>query len=589
MSKYRFDPWWPAIMALAGVVTLSTCGVSALGAFSLVLAFNQARQTPILDVSFDPYNLLVVVIYLFIPFALWRVGWLAHDRMRRRARAIAGDPGAMPVALLVTSAQQTPSPPNDTADAPIAAEPLHIIWRERAAWRWLTPTTVVAVALFVSMMFVLGVAIVLTVIANPLAGIGVVVGLLGVGFMLIVASLRRRTARQLSPAQHITELIADEVGLTWLRPLRREVVIPWAAARLLEVSMPNGGAGDWRIIQLYGVMGDQRRVITWLHATAPTKPPTKQSADYAPIKMTLAELAQHQGALLALIRRRTGLTPHTFDDALTNGDARQAWFQVTLTAASVFWFVTLGIAPLIAAMLILVLPLTRYPLANGYGALTLATVGVGYLTVFTRGRIRRARQRRRRRGGEPSEYILPPTPVSANDQYLLAIAKPARERLYSGIIGVLGLLDGVVVALAFAAPGHSFASGTIGHGLDTMLFYLLVLVAVIALYLLSFDTLRPAVTIYGAAADGLSMRRNIRAMQAIPWRQIALLHAVTHDGELTGFQVVANDGKTIEWSAKAPQLSDRRSPLDVTRRITPDELASLVVARTGLPLTLRQA
>ncbi len=585
MSKYLLDPWWPAIMVVAGVVTLIACGVLALGAFSLVMAFNQARQTPILDVSFDPYNLFVVVIYLFIPFALWRWAWLARDRMWRRAQVIAGDPGAMPVALLATTAQQTLPPPNNTTDAPIAAAPLRIAWRERAAWRWLTPTTILAITFFVSMismMLIFGVAIVLAAIGNPLADIGAVVGLLAVGFTLVVVSVRRLTARQLSPDQHVTELIADEVGLTWLRPRRRAVVIPWAAARLLEVSMANGGADDWRVIQLYGIVDARPRMITWLHASAPTKPPPKQPADYAPVAMTLAELAQHQGALLALIRRRTGLTPHTFDDALTNSDAIQAWFQAMLTAANVFWFAVLGIAPLIAAPLILVLPLTRYPLANVYAALTVSGVGIGFLTLFVGARIKRiGRRRSATHAATLAPYALPTASPNVENLYTLSALAPTRGRILSGLFGLGCLLDGGVGGLSWSAPGRTFPTGTFGHSLLELSGSALLLVGAFGVFIISVDTLRPIITVYSARHEDFVLRRGARLVKVIRWSDIVSLAALQQKGRVIGFEVITDSGDSIDWPRNGNYRYNTAPVGGGFLRVTPDELAALVVARTG--------
>jgi len=581
VSKYRLDGWWSGVVCVAVFFTLVS-----LGSYAFVVVIAIGELSPLYRVSFfitSPDSetlLLLLVIYPVFSYVFWRVALHARQRARRRTLALAGNLSAMPLARLdSTESAQTAN----TAEAqPSNDQQVYIGWREPhyANW-WITPVYAIF-GLFALMSIPFIALFVMITKINTLVVVIVFVGLIIACFTVYIIGLRRLANQQPTPQQRVTHLIADASGLTWNQPCKRAVVIRWEDARLLEVwTAPMWGTPA----QVNRLFGAGKAIIVWPQFGPHVKPPI----GYEPDEITEDQLARRLQDILILIRHRTYLAPRSFDPELT--DERMLTDASNMfTAFTTFFIVAVfGVLPLIGASLIVLKPLTAYPLANVYGALTLVLIGVGSITLFIRGQISRAR-RRQRFGSDsaPPSYALPPAPTNANSIYTLCVTRPNRERLLSGLIGILGLLDGVVVFLSFVAPGHAFHPGSLGYNFETLLQTPLAIVTFASLYLLSFDTLRPAIALYGATSEGLAMRRNIRIMRIIRWRDIVYVATIRRAGVVTGFEAIATNGERISWPAIAPQSSTRHSARDRSAPVAPDELAALVVARTGLTLEARE-
>lgn len=370
-------------------------------------------------------------------------------------------------------------------------------------------------------------------------------------------------------------ITADDQGVTWRRPGKPDLLMPWDQARLLEVW--NGGTGSggryfWRGYTLYSPTAR----VEWQEYPA-------SYTQAVPDGIARDELAQRQRALLALIHARTGLTPRTFDAAFQLKDPSIPPRRFSLSGTA--FALAIAAAFLFAAVAALVLPLTHYPLLNLYVAVTIAPIGLTILFSFFQTLVSSPDTPTSRAPRlAPS---LPPTPPIAlgDPEHAVALshALSLRSRL-SALFGVLlGAADLVAAALGGivenASPSHASVFSI--AGLRLFVAAVVSLPAIIVLMLAWGDVFKRA-TILQADATGLSERTGNKATM-ITWHEIAAVTARVKHGAYTTFAVTTHDSDTsIGWPAGASHA--RRNPSGLT--ITGAELAALVVAHSGRTLTI---
>lgn len=514
----------------------------------------------------DLSTFLTLITFLGVAFWLWRLACRGRAHEQARRRALAGDVLAIPAADIAL----------DTSDeAPAATQlPLVVSWHlahtgcRATLWR----TTVVLLAILMGFAAIIGVMLLLLLrfrLDQPLIVLGTFVALSLAGIGLISLLIRRLSRPTGSVAYTI---IADDQGVTWRRPAKADLLIPWDQARLLEVWAGDLHTGHqhWHGYTLYGP-GVR---VEWQEYPA-------SYIQAAPDGIARDELIQRQRALLALIHARTSLTPRTFDDAFQVKDASIPPRRFSLSGTA--FALAIAAALLFAAVAALALPLTRYPLLNLYVAITIGPIGLTILVIFFQTLVSSPDTPASRT--PPAPPLPPAPPIALGDPgpaVALSHTLTLRSRLLGLFGGLLAAVDLVAAARGFigdASPGHPSIFST--AGLRLLAAVIVALPAFFVLMLAWADVFKRATTLQ-ASATGLSERAGNKETM-ITWHETEAVTARVKHGTYTSFAVTTRDSDTsIGWPARATHA--RRDAPGLT--ISGAELAALVVARSGRALTI---
>lgn len=216
-------------------------------------------------------------------FMLWQAT-LAGRRQRLRARAMAGDDRAMPLAAIE---------PRDAPAGEAMDEPLALLWRPPQSW-WITALVMVVV-------IGLGLLVMLVSRITPGAssqalwvGLGVLGGAwaLFAGLMVAFVAYWRKGA---------SGVVATGEGLRRLQAGKERAFIPWSEARLFEVSSATPSASQ--SARGFALMSE-RALIEWVIHPPGNALPADDGASYE-------EMRRRGLALVKMVNARTGLALRT--------------------------------------------------------------------------------------------------------------------------------------------------------------------------------------------------------------------------------------------------------------------------------------
>jgi hypothetical protein len=562
----QWDRYWP--IGLASSVVLMAASLT-LGVWYLASLFALPQRVGLPPLN-DPGELGGDVIWLAGPggFSLFFASHAARKRSRLRWLALRGDVSKMPLASVVT----------DPSDAPDAAHlPFPLPWRRMPRGRevgfwlflllWGSVLLIVEFAVLVlvaqltntDLGTMLGSLVQADIIDDVVLAIllVVVMGFVVLGLIGLIRGLR-------SPLGPKYALVAGGEGIAALHLKGQGPRLRWGEIRLLEVSRMSA-RGNERIFTVYG----NGRSISWHDFE---KPPRKRFRPDIPRE----EFTCRQRALLALIATRTGLQPRTFSTALMRDD-ELAKRRSPNSRASVY-VVGYGVATLLflLAMAILALPLTHNLLLNGYAAATTAVSGLGLAAM-----VRRTLGPRRAGPAQPSlPYALPVAPTAGLESFDLMSRRGLGSRLKEFAIGFALTLD---IVPAFAAQANlpdspllAFATRAVAD--------LIFLVSIIGMGAIAIALGRSSTHII-VEAGGLGERAGRKATQ-LAWDAIVLVSAELERDTPKSFLALGRDGEIITWPVHGA-IWESKSPLQ--SHISPEELAALVVARSGVQLTTKEA
>lgn len=402
-------------------------------------------------------------------------------------------------------------------------------------------------------------------IRNAVLVLGVPTALLLANIVVYAAFIRRR-----APDKRLEWLVATHSGLVWQRTGRADVEIPWYDARLLEIWQERHRRGA-EPLQGYTLYGRLTR-IEWRNLPA---------AWIAPEGMTYSELAHRQRQLLDLIAAKTGLMPRTFADDLKMPDpgARASRSGIILAFALLGAICLLVFAALLGlAVASVMLPITPLAVVNAITATCLAGAAI-----FLAGLVLAAIVKVRRVRATVTTYPLPTLPdeIAAKTSVAgLGYKSRLWARVENVVCGLLLAWQIVPLCIAFVGfltyPASSPQSRVQVLVLTGFLFCIAIGVGLL------WSGLRGRSTYVWADGEGLHERDGRRA-RFLPWEAVQSVQVETIAGKAASFEV-RGAARVISWPASDVRI---RPPRDRgALALTPDELAALVVARSGRSLTV---
>jgi hypothetical protein len=380
-------------------------------------------------------------------------------------------------------------------------------------------------------------------------------------------------------------VVATDDGLTWRRPRKRDLTIPWADAKLFEVwrfDLQSTHTADYC---LYGGAG---AYIEWVDYTEEKAP---HAADGAPFH----EMQRRQRALLDAIAARTGLTPRTLaielsklaaeSDAVVRNwepDRPRGLRLLSLPGVLiVFAFTAILVAVGVAAIL---LPLTQSLPLNLYVAATIGGIGIFLLGFEVKVLADMVRDVAPVPPPAPPLFVsLPAAPLEDGSPVVLRFPRHWRGRLGAIAVGLILAGDAYAGVRTFIDYGSTVATDPqdLRH---TVAAFLLVIVLIGIILCGMFAAERSQVV----AADevGLHWRKGKEHL-TLPWEAITRLVAHASPSKVESFGAVGGDANltTLKWPADGrwSALSGRGAQADAA-----GELAALVARHTGITLTIEE-
>lgn len=522
---------------------------------------------------------LVITGVLFAFATIATIGLVASVLRigRRRYRAIMHDANQMPLARSVAPVTPVPS---------LTGAPLELLWMPR---RMRAGSGCVAAILTLTGLGALAVAGALFVgpwlfpspIGTPssfyFAG-----GLLFLAVALFLFAVTRPVWRQaLAPAQRIG-IVADEAGLHEHRLDRRERVVRWEDAHLLEVATPlagNAGALTFTVFARHGR-------VSW---TMPPLGPTPEE---------LSALQATHNTLLALLSERAGLQPRTLERSLLARPTKPAKAEEPTTPerprtlrARIFKAITftigvtfvLAFSLFCAAILVglayvcVTFHLTGVPALDDYAALAtlspllfLARILISFILWPLDRDI-------------PLPY-QPPAPVAPS--YELRWRMRPGWRIFLGTFGVALLPAGALGVWGFVQWAGGVLTGASDVGLSTVFPFASfgpIFAGALGITLL-WRSVTGAPRVIRADAQGLifsqAARQKPTSLTTLPWEDITSIKLTKALLGQTTVTVRGRElGRIVTWPANAPVVPAPPST-DGTQPLTPTELAALVAARS---------
>jgi hypothetical protein len=495
------------------------------------------------------------VFWIVVVLAIFSSALHARKRERLRQRAISGQPDAVPPSIIVPD-------PADALD--VSAAPLPLAWRmlrtPHAVLFSLALLVTLPAATLGSLFLLLWIGI-----RNAVLVLGVPIALLMVNLSVYALLMRRR-----APHKRLERLVATHSGLVWQRTGRADVEMPWYDARLVEVWHERQGRHA-EPLQGYTLYSRLAR-IEWRALPAEW---------IAPEGVTYSELAHRQRQLLDVIAAKTGLMPRTFADDLKRPEpgARASRSGVILAFALLGAICVLVFAALLGlAVASLLLPITPLPVVNAITAASLAGVAV-----FLTGLLVVAIVTVRRERTAIAAFSLPGLPDE-----IAATTSAAGLGYKSGmwahaeniVCGLLLAWQIVPMCMAFVSFTTYPASSPQSRVQALVLSGFLLCVVVGAGLL--WSGLRNRSTYVWADVEGLH-KRDGRHVHFLPWEAVQSVQVEMIAGKAASFEV-RGATRAIGWPASDARILPPRD--DDARALTPDELAAVVVERSGRTLTV---
>lgn len=504
----------------------------------------------------------------------------ARGRHVRRLAALRGDASAMPPAAI----HPDPSGAPDVAD-----QSLELTWRESVGTQfvnWLLIATLVVVPLpsagfsffeIVAPVFWPSRPISLIEAILRIAGISVFAALLIGLLILLVRVLPLLFGRPFG-------ITASASGVDERTQLGTRVFLAWNEIRLLEVTK---GSAQWkRAFVLYA----PGKSINWTEYVS-----SIGGSPFVPVGATASEMTLRQAALLDLIAAQTGLTPRTFDKAMQRepGSVPAAKREASRSSGAIALLVVALIIPGFAAAEGF-FPVTPYGWLNwaSAGSLGLAALLTFIASVWTALTTRPL----------PAHAAPPsagaPSLEAPGVTYTFTWRTPGLRRLWFilvGLILVVNLASGAYLLLwmfylqiTFIVPSlHPQLTGDPFPGIGQFfLAFFLIGFGMMGLALVYAGTIAATAQIQ-ATKDGLSLVGG-RRERLIPWPGVLDISWGRGAGGQTAY-LVKSDVPTVQISWPAGiQTASELPPRDGALPIGPDELAALVAARTGKPISVRR-
>lgn len=492
-----------------------------------------------------------------------------------RLAALRGDADAMPLAEIH---------PDPTLAPDVAQQPLELRWRT-GGWTRLLQIPLLGIKALLALATV-GLTIFQFVApffpafqpSKPMSVteiiVRVAVALVLSGIVAVLCVLGARIAPHLFGRPF--GVSATTSGIDAHTELGSHIHIAWDEMRLLEVA--TGGKTAKRRFSLYA----PGKRIGWAEYTSGL------GAEYAPVGATATEMTLREATLLSLIAARTGLVPRTLAKAFESkpAPARQPKRSSNAAALLVFALITAGITA--ADILIPVTPFTwvNWLSAGSLALVTLSLIVASLRTALTRSAL-------------PAHATPPSVGAPSLDApgvaYILAWKTPLLRRLFMSALGLclaVNVIPAVWVLLqqfALALPGlhpQIFSDGPFTFMGRYMLAFVLGAFGFGGLGIVYTGTMG-ATTRIRADKDGLTTRI-ARRERLMPWSSVQDISWGT-DRRGSFAYLVKSDVPTfpIYWFAD-PRAADTATPSDGAIPIGPDELATLVAARTGKPVRVRE-
>ncbi len=514
--------------------------------------------------------------FLVMALAMAIVSVRARARARRRAVALRGHLDAMPLARLTA----------DPAKAPdVSTEPLVLSWRSTKSVRFAQGPLLILYALLALVsvgapLIIMGMGLV----SNPVPdALHILVALAMLAMLVLLALL---VILIVVVARYVPTLFgrpygvtANDEGVAYRTEFGGNRFLPWSDMRLLEVSSTGHAQLAVRRFRLYG----SRVRVAWSDGRSSV-------THFEPDGISAEEMARRQRGLLDLIAARTGLLPRTFSRTLRAaepGAAHTSGATSPDALATVAVFVVTIAVCLGCAAAVLLLPLTTSALFNDAIAAPLALMALLLAVSGMTLAIQRL-VRPRAPTSLPLPTVAPPPLDAPSTRYILALRIPWLRRLSVALVGAILAVEIVPALLVILTlPAHHVPS-TLPQVQGELSFPLAFLLALFGLFGVAFayGAIFRTTAVIRADAAGLSARTTRRTAQVLPWDGVEDITARMRRGHVVAYTAKGDAGRiTIGWWARR-SLVVQRTPSDGALPITPDELAALVVKRSGLPLRL---
>lgn len=517
----------------------------------------------------------------------------ARRRHRRRVAVLRGDMAAMPLAMVRPDQSRAPD---------VTRQPIELLWRLGKGAKYLHGPATVLTVLQLVLAFV-SIAATLFALIGPIILPGlfapsdafdspppmslteVIWRITGAGAILALVIATGIFVARILPLffGRPFGVVATATGIeerTWLATTVR---MAWDEMRLLEVF--NGQGTTRRAFALYA----PGKRIAWVEYTAGL------GTEYAPVGATKSEMILRQEALLGLIAARTGLAPRTLAKALRDRPepARKGRRSSKAANAAVLLIVALLVAGIAAAEAFF--PLTAFGWLNwaSVGSLGVTAAGLVIAMLWNAMTTREL----------PAHVTPPPAGAPSLEApgviYSFSWRTPWLRRLWFVLVGLclaINLAPGIYVMFDFVLqwillllPGFHFPRAFSVMELDVGKLMLAVILAALGMMgtALVYVGVAIATVRIRANQDGLSTYFG-RHERLIPWSSARDISWGTSAGWQTGYLVKSDvPGVQISWPAGIQTASVLPSR-DGALPIGPDELAALVAARIGKPISVRQ-
>jgi len=481
----------------------------------------------------------------------------ARDRHERRIRAIAGDRDAIPLARVTVRPEDAPA----EADLPIS-------FVERAPTN--SRRAQIAGNILLGFLFCLLWGFFFALMAVLLWSINfpddpLFFGALTSFLLAAFIALALYYVGRASGAHAACGVLADATGIRQLHRDGEGPLLCWEQARLLELSTDSAGAAKNDLYTLY--FSDA--TVRWRDYQLPAGTPTKTN-------VSRAESDRQLRQLLALVAARTGLEPRTLVRQLQRTPTLSPQTDNRFGMIVVFAFIlAAGLVLLATGVAAVVLPVTPNPVLNLYSFATLALSG-GAVAAFVL----------RHWGFAPAppvhrerDYALPsppPTLPGASYGFMSGIRPSNRLRL---------ILVGLALAANLVPATVSVLIPPVLHLLLHLAATVLLLVGIIGLFILGLALLLRPTRVW--IDDAGLHERTGRKRRELPWTAIEEVNLHLVDDQPESVEVRGeSDQMAIVWLARDITWMPAHETM---HPVSPEELAALVVARSGVSLTIKEA
>ncbi len=341
---------------------------------------------------------------------------------------------------------------------------------------------------------------------------------------------------------------ASQEGLHWQRPKKRDVLLAWTEARLLEVWEAQAltpRKKDAIFEHGYCLYASANKYVEWTDA------PESQIAGE---RLSWEQKEQLQEALLANVTAHTSLLLRVVPKRHSEQDQqRPMTLRQKISLAGLGLGLFIASIPLGAGILALVAPLTHSFALNLYAAIVYGGIGLVLVGVIVKG-LFDLNHPRTPDPISPPYVALPYVPSAALDA---GVAIRFGERLRDRLIWFLLLVASLVSNgyLIFRAI-QDFSIGDLGtgtladaHKLGLGLLMICAFIGSMFAGVAAFS--RPTVVV--ADAEGLHQGKG-KKRESISWADVAILFTkVSKTNELTSLSVLEEppQSKTISWRADA--------------------------------------